>query len=169
MLFNCVCSSFRVSVIMVNVAQSDPERTGSTMRTTNQWLTGSPGPAIVTDVFKCRHLDLEMPGMFSSSTVILSVCLHYCHLLGFLPSFAGHNLQHNKEYAGDAEPCQFPSLMVSTNCRGNVTVTGLSWIICWRTDSWSSFHPFVLLIWHREQTKLPKWSCQRLPMIQELS
>lgn len=114
-------------------------------------------------MFRGRCLDLEITGMFSSSTVILSICLHCCYLLSFLPSFAGPNPQHSEEQAGDAEPCQPPPPEVVTKCRGNVSRAGLSEIICWRLDSWSSFHPFVLLIRHREQTKLPKWSCQKLP------
>lgn len=115
-------------------------------------------------MFRGRHLSLEITfGIFSSSTVILSICLHCCYLLSSLPSLAGPNPQHSEEPAGDAEPCQPPPPEVVTKCRGNVTRSGLSQIICWRLDSWSSFHPFVLLIRHREQTKLPKWSCQKLP------
>lgn len=112
------------------------------------------GAIIVTDDSKCRHLE-KMPDISKSiSMPSLSICLHCCHLLGFLSSSPGQ------------KP---PPPAVSTKYRKNVPEAGLSQLICWRLDSWFSFHPFVLLIQHREQTKLPKWSCQRLPMTQELS
>lgn len=57
--------------------------------------------------------------MFSISNVLLSICLHCCYLLSFLPGFAGPDPQHNEEQAGDAEPCQPPPPEVVTKCRGN--------------------------------------------------
>lgn len=53
-----------------------------------------------------------------------------------------------------------PHLLRWSQNAGEITRTGLSQIICWRLNG---LHPFVLLIRHREQTKLPKWSCQKLP------